>query len=161
MATVERRPEAKDEYELGLGKLSWGSVYLSCLENKEEMCRYDTKPRFRIMATVDRHGLSKRDLRHLNQRGYFERVPFAPRRNCVSRQNFSEGQWLIGSLLLGAVFFLFAAKDFRLCLFLVHLPDLHGTLYGLCLIRHRCLNTYKEALTCSWSSLIVCGRLDW
>src|SRR4051794_34610833 len=34
-------------------------------------------------------------------------------------------------------------------------------LYGLCLIRHRCLNTSKETLTCSWSTLIVCGPLDW
>lgn len=77
MAIVGGRRDARDEYELGLGKLSWTSFYLGCLENKHDVCRFDVKPKFRIVAMVDRHGLSKRDLHHLNQRGYYERVPFA------------------------------------------------------------------------------------
>ena len=59
-----------------MGKLSWTHFYLGCLKNKTNVCRYDAKPKFRIVATVDRHGISKNDLRCLNQRGCFEQVPF-------------------------------------------------------------------------------------
>jgi DNA ligase-4 len=47
------------------------------LENKDEVYRFNTRPRFRIIDRIDRHGISKGDILFLNQRGYFERVPFA------------------------------------------------------------------------------------
>jgi hypothetical protein len=60
-----------------MGKLSWTHFYLGCLENKIDVCRYDAKPKFRVVAAVDRLRISKYDLRSLNQRGHFEQVPFS------------------------------------------------------------------------------------
>jgi hypothetical protein len=77
LAIVGGRRDAKDEYELRMGKLWWTTFYLGCLENKEEVGRNDVKPRFRIVAMVDRHSISKPDLQHLNQLGQFRQVPFA------------------------------------------------------------------------------------
>uniref|UniRef100_A0A8H7K726 Uncharacterized protein n=1 Tax=Bionectria ochroleuca TaxID=29856 RepID=A0A8H7K726_BIOOC len=47
------------------------------MENKDEVCRYNGKPRFRIVDVIDKHGISKEDLIYLNRHGYFRRVPFA------------------------------------------------------------------------------------
>jgi hypothetical protein len=69
--------DAKDEQELGIRKLWWTSFYIGCLENKYEICCFNTRPRFRIIDRIDRHGISKGDILFLNQRGYFERVAFA------------------------------------------------------------------------------------
>src|SRR5436309_2605906 len=71
-AIVGGRRDAKDEQELGIGKLWWTSFYIGCLENKDEVCRFNTRPRFRIIDRIDRHGISKGDILFLNQRGYFE-----------------------------------------------------------------------------------------
>jgi hypothetical protein len=46
--------DVRGEYKLGLGKLSWTSIFLGCLENKDYVCRFDVKPRLRIVALVDR-----------------------------------------------------------------------------------------------------------
>ena len=70
------RRDARDELELGIGKLWWTSFYIGCAENKDEACRFHCKPRFRIIDTVDRHGISKDDLVYLNRHGYFRRAPF-------------------------------------------------------------------------------------
>ena len=79
-AVVGGRRDARDEVRLGMGKLSWTHFYLGCLENKIDVCRYDTNPKFRVVAAVGRHGISKYDLRYLNQRGHFEQVPFTHHR---------------------------------------------------------------------------------
>jgi DNA ligase 4 len=47
------------------------------MENKDDVRRFDAKPKFRVVDAVGRHSISKNDILHLNQRGYFERVPFA------------------------------------------------------------------------------------
>lgn len=73
---VGGRRDARDEQELGAGKLWWTSFYLGCVENKE-VSLGDSKPRLRIVDMIDRHGISKRDIIHLNRHGYFRRVPFA------------------------------------------------------------------------------------
>jgi DNA ligase 4 len=73
--------DARDEAELCMGKLSWTSFYAACLENKDQVRRFDTKPIFRIVARIDRHGVSKSIIRHLNQHDNFYRVPFAHFRN--------------------------------------------------------------------------------
>jgi DNA ligase 4 len=80
-AIVGGRRDARDEAELHMGKLSWTSFYAACLENKDQVRRFDTKPIFRIVARIDRHGASKRIIRHLNQHGSFSRAPFARFRN--------------------------------------------------------------------------------
>jgi DNA ligase-4 len=67
---------AADEQDLGLGKLWWTSFYIACLDNKEDVCRFNAKPRFRIIDQVGRHGISKDNMLFLNRHGSFERVPF-------------------------------------------------------------------------------------
>jgi DNA ligase-4 len=49
------------------------------LENKDQVWRFDAKPRFRVINTVERPCLSAEDLRQLNDHGMFHRVPFARR----------------------------------------------------------------------------------
>ncbi|KEY71888.1 hypothetical protein S7711_09756 [Stachybotrys chartarum IBT 7711] len=69
--------DAVDAQELRIGKLRWTSFYIGCMENKDEVCRSNGKPRFRIIDIVDKHGISKEDLIYLNRHGYFRQVPFA------------------------------------------------------------------------------------
>jgi DNA ligase 4 len=57
--------------------LWWTSFYIGCLENKDEVCRFNAKPRLRIIDVIDRHGISKENILYLNRHSYFERVPFA------------------------------------------------------------------------------------
>jgi DNA ligase-4 len=47
------------------------------MRNKDEVCRYNTKLRFRIVDIIDKHGISKEDLIYLKRHGYFRRVPLA------------------------------------------------------------------------------------
>jgi DNA ligase-4 len=77
LAIVGGRRDPIDEQELGMGKLRWTSFYIGCLENKNQVCRLDVKPIFRIIDKVDRHGITKKDILFLNRLGYFEEVPFA------------------------------------------------------------------------------------
>src|SRR5947199_4843061 len=77
LAIIGGRRDARDEQELRLGKLAWTSFYLGCLENKDDVRRFDAKPKFRVVDAVGRHSISENDILHLNQKGYFERVPFA------------------------------------------------------------------------------------
>jgi hypothetical protein len=51
--------------------------YISCLENKEDVCRFSSKPIFHIVGKVGKYDISKADMLLLNERSYFERVPFA------------------------------------------------------------------------------------
>ncbi|KFA48997.1 hypothetical protein S40293_09786 [Stachybotrys chartarum IBT 40293] len=76
-AIVGGRRDARDETELGVGSLWWTSFYIGCIENKDEVCRFNSKPRFRIIDTIDRHGISKENITYLNRHGYFTRAPFA------------------------------------------------------------------------------------
>ncbi|KFA54356.1 hypothetical protein S40293_10070 [Stachybotrys chartarum IBT 40293] len=69
--------DAREERELGIGKLWWTAFYLACVENKNEFECSNSKPIFRIVDLVDRHGISKDDIVHLNRHGYFGRTPFA------------------------------------------------------------------------------------
>jgi DNA ligase-4 len=77
MAILGGRRDARDENELGVGKLWWTSFYIGCVENKEEVCRFDAKPRLRMTDVVDKHGISKENIIYLNRHGYFTRTPFA------------------------------------------------------------------------------------
>jgi DNA ligase-4 len=76
-AIIGGRRNAKDEHELGIGSLWWTSFYIGCIENKDEVYRFNAKPRFHIIDTVDRHGISKETITYLNRHGYFTRAPFA------------------------------------------------------------------------------------
>ncbi|KAH7124368.1 hypothetical protein EDB81DRAFT_861053 [Dactylonectria macrodidyma] len=46
------RRDAGDEHELGIGSLWWTSFYIGCIENKDEVCRFNAKPRFHIIDTI-------------------------------------------------------------------------------------------------------------
>ncbi|KAJ6436555.1 DNA ligase 4 [Purpureocillium lavendulum] len=37
-----------DEHDIGMGKLWWTAFYIGCVDNKDEVCRFDAKPRIRI-----------------------------------------------------------------------------------------------------------------
>lgn len=41
-----------------MGKLSWTSFYAACLENKDQVRRFNIKPIFRVVARIDRFGVS-------------------------------------------------------------------------------------------------------
>ena len=71
------RRDARDEQEPKAGKLWWTSFCIGCVENKDEVSRFNLKPRLRIIDMIDRHGMSKGDIVYLNRHGYFRRVPFA------------------------------------------------------------------------------------
>jgi DNA ligase 4 len=77
LVIVGGRRDVRAEQKLAIGKLWWTSFYIGCLENRDEVCRFDAKPRFRIIDVIDRHGISKENMRYLNRHGYFEREPFA------------------------------------------------------------------------------------
>jgi DNA ligase-4 len=79
-AIIGGRRDAGDERELGIGSLWWTSFYIGCVENTDEVCRSDAKPRVRIIDTIGIHGISKENITHLNRHGYFRRVPFAKSR---------------------------------------------------------------------------------
>ncbi|KAJ6436809.1 DNA ligase 4 [Purpureocillium lavendulum] len=66
-----------DEHDIGIGKLWWTAFYIGCVDNKDEVCRFDAKPRIRIIDIVDRYGISKDHIVLLNRQGYFTRMPFA------------------------------------------------------------------------------------
>jgi DNA ligase-4 len=61
LADIGGRRDLLDEQELGMGKLRWTSFYIGCLENKEQVCRLDVKPTFRIIENVDRHRMTKEE----------------------------------------------------------------------------------------------------
>ncbi|KIW13493.1 hypothetical protein PV08_08681 [Exophiala spinifera] len=63
--------------QLQLGPLSWTTFYIACLENKEEVRRFDAKPIFRILQTVSSPGVPKEDILHFNAQGQLFKVPFA------------------------------------------------------------------------------------
>jgi len=46
------------------------------IENKDDVCYFNSKPRFRILDMIDSHGISKADMVYLNQHGRFRQVPF-------------------------------------------------------------------------------------
>jgi DNA ligase 4 len=69
-AIIGGRRDARDEQELDIGKLWWTSFYVGCLENKNDVWRFDAKPRFRIIDVIDLHGISKENVLYLNRHGY-------------------------------------------------------------------------------------------
>jgi DNA ligase-4 len=69
-AIVSGRRDARDEQELGIGKLWWTSFYIRCLENKDNVRCFDVKLRFRIIDVIDRYNILKRNILFFNRYGY-------------------------------------------------------------------------------------------
>jgi DNA ligase 4 len=76
-AIVAGRWDPKAEQDLHLGKLSWTSFYIGCLENKAELDRFDAKPIYRIVDLLNAHNISNNDIQFLNEHGKFVQAPFA------------------------------------------------------------------------------------
>jgi DNA ligase-4 len=76
-AIVAGRRDPKAEQDLHLGKLSWTSFYVGCLENKAELRRFGAKPIYRIVDLLNAHNMSNNDIQFLNEHGQFVQVPFA------------------------------------------------------------------------------------
>lgn len=79
LAVIGGRRYARDEHALNIGKLNWTTFYLGCLENKQEVRRFGIRPRFRIVGVVSaaKQTLSADRTHMLNERGQFERIPYA------------------------------------------------------------------------------------
>lgn len=77
LVVVGGRRDATEAQMLRMGYLSWTTSYLACLENKDHVRRFDVKPRFRIVGSVNRPCLSLHDLRQLNNCGERHQIPFA------------------------------------------------------------------------------------
>ena len=63
--------------KMSIRKLWWTLFYIRCLENKDEVCCFNAKPRLCIIDVIDRHGISKENILYLNCYSYFEQVLFA------------------------------------------------------------------------------------
>ena len=77
LVIVGGRRDARVEQDLRLGKLSWTSFYVGCLENRADVARFDTKPIYQIVDVLHEHNISKDDILLLNDHGKFVQVPFA------------------------------------------------------------------------------------
>lgn len=82
LAIVGGRRDAKDEQALNMGKLSWTTFHLGCLENRDEVHRFAVRPRFQIVGEVStaKKTLSPEGTRLLNELGKFERMLYASTR---------------------------------------------------------------------------------
>lgn len=64
----------------GIHNLSWTHFHIACLENKEDVLRFDAKPMFRVVDVVNQC-LKNADLETLNQQGRFRGQPYDPSTN--------------------------------------------------------------------------------
>jgi DNA ligase 4 len=92
LAVIGGRREARDEQALNIGRLSWTTFHLGCLDNRDEVHRFSAKPRFRFVGVVSHANktLSPDRTRLLNDLGEFERLPYASCRaemEVISDQN--------------------------------------------------------------------------
>ena len=69
-------PKMADEFNLP--EVSWTTFYLASLKNKADVVRFNATPTFKIVDTIDCHGISKPNLLDLNKLGQFVETPFAP-----------------------------------------------------------------------------------
>ncbi|KAL2423845.1 hypothetical protein ABEF95_008377 [Exophiala dermatitidis] len=63
--------------ELKIGQLSWTSFHLACLENRDEVRRFNAKPAFRLLDVLSYHNISKDNILFLNERGRLLEIPYA------------------------------------------------------------------------------------
>ncbi len=82
LAVIGGRRDARHEQALNIGRLSWTTFHLGCLENRDEVRRFSAKPRFRIVGVVSaaKTTISPDRTRLFNQLGQFERTPYASNR---------------------------------------------------------------------------------
>jgi DNA ligase-4 len=71
---VGARIDPKAKRNLGHGDLKWNSFHMACLDNKDEVVRFDTKPRFSVIGEVS--FMAKHEMEYLNMRGEILALPF-------------------------------------------------------------------------------------
>jgi DNA ligase-4 len=75
VALIGARFDAKAKRNLGHGELKWNSFCMGCLENKDDVIRFDAKPIFRVIGEVS--FMPEHDMEHLNQRGETLAIQFS------------------------------------------------------------------------------------
>ncbi|EED17777.1 ATP dependent DNA ligase domain protein [Talaromyces stipitatus ATCC 10500] len=71
-ALIGARYDAKDAPLLSkVRQLSWTHFFIGCLDNKEDVVRQTSSPRFRIVDMIGTHSLNENDMQVLNQWGKF------------------------------------------------------------------------------------------
>lgn len=68
------RLDPKAKRDLGHSDLKWNSFPMACLENKDEVVRFDAKPRIRVIGEVS--FMAKHEMEYLNMRGESLALPF-------------------------------------------------------------------------------------
>lgn len=61
----------------GIKNLPWTLFHIACLENKEDVLRFDAKPVFKVVDVVNQ-SVEKEDLETINQQGQFKSKPCDP-----------------------------------------------------------------------------------
>jgi len=69
-AVIGARYNAQEAFKLGVTDLPWTSFYIGCLQNKNDVLRLGSKPRFTILDGFD-VGVTKGDLKELCNYGKF------------------------------------------------------------------------------------------
>lgn len=77
LCIVGGRRDGRLAQQFALDDVSWTTFYLACLENKPEVLRFGGKPRFKIIDTIDPHGIPRNEILDLNSRGQFVKLDFA------------------------------------------------------------------------------------
>ena len=75
MAFIGARFDVKAKRDLGQGEQKWNSFCMGCLENKDDVIRFDAKPIFRVIGEVA--FMPEHDMEYLNQRGETLAIQFS------------------------------------------------------------------------------------
>ncbi|KAJ4508685.1 hypothetical protein HRR83_005777 [Exophiala dermatitidis] len=77
LCIVGGRREQSVVDELKIGQLSWTSFHLACLENRDEVRRFNAKPAFRLLDVLSYHNISKDNILFLNERVRLLEIPYS------------------------------------------------------------------------------------
>ncbi len=77
LCIIGGRADPKLVAAFNLHTVSWTTFYLACLENKREVVRFDGKPRFKVIDTINPQGIPRNDILELNKQGQFMEIPFS------------------------------------------------------------------------------------
>lgn len=72
LAIIGGRYDSRDAAAMkDIRRLSWTHFMIGCLVNKDAVLRLRAKPKYRVVDTVNRHSMSRQNMRILNQFGEF------------------------------------------------------------------------------------------
>ncbi|KAI9758443.1 MAG: vacuolar protein sorting-associated protein 1 [Chaenotheca gracillima] len=82
--------DARSCRQLDLRNARWTHFHLGCLENKEDVLRFDKKPRFRVIEAIDRT-ISKSDRKIMDQLGLSRWEPYSSAGNANFELRMEDG----------------------------------------------------------------------